>query len=110
MKRFMLPLLVVAAMLVGVGAIQAQTPYVTYYSPSTVYYSTPVTSSYVVSSPTVTYSAPTRYYSYYPSTSYYSAYPSYSYYPAPVGTRYRPLLGRTVSRYVPSYAPVYYSY
>jgi hypothetical protein len=91
-----------------VSAAQAQTPYVTYYTPSTVYYSTPVTSSYAVSSPTVTYSAPMRYYSYYPST-YYSAYPSYSYYSTAV-TRYRPILGRTVSRYVPSYAPVYYSY
>jgi hypothetical protein len=108
MKRFMLPLLAAAAMLVGVDAAQAQVPYVTYYSPSTVYYSTPVTSSYVA--PTVTYSAPTRYYSYYPSTYYYSAYPSYSYYSRPVVTRYRPLLGGTVSRYVTTYAPAYYSY
>jgi hypothetical protein len=103
----MLPLLVAAAMLVGGVGAQAQTPYVTYYAPSTVYYSTPVASSYVATSPTVTYSAPTRYYSYYPSTYYYPAYPSYSYYSRPMVTRYRPLLGGTVSRYVPSYAPVY---
>jgi hypothetical protein len=106
---------VLATLLIGNCVAQAQVPYVTYYQPSTVYYSSPVGSSYVASSPTVTfYSGPSRYSAYYPSTTYYpttSNYsPGYSYYSSPMVTRYRPLLGRTVSRYVGGYAPTYYAY
>lgn len=115
MRRLAMTLGVAAALLVGSGLAQAQVPYVTYYRPSTVYYSTPVGSSYVTSSPTVTYySGPASYSTYYPSTTYYPATtyysPGYSYYSAPVVSRYRPVLGGTVSRYVTGYVPTYYAY
>jgi hypothetical protein len=103
MKRFALSMLTVVAMLAGASALHAQVPYVTYYQPSTVYYSPAVTtSSYTVSSPAV-YSSPA------PTMTYYRA-PVASYYPpTPVITRYRPFLGNTVVRYPYRYnAPVVY--
>ena len=114
MRHLAITIGVLGGLLLGNSVASAQVPYVTYYQPSTVYYSSPAGSSYVTSSPTVTYySGPSRsaYYpstTYYPTTSYYS--PGYSYYSSPVVTRYRPLLGRTVSRYVGGYAPTYYAY
>jgi hypothetical protein len=76
---------------------QAQVAYVTYYQPMTVY------------SPPVVYAAP--------QTVYYAPAPTVAYAPAPavtyepvarVRTRYRPLLGGTISRVRYGYAPVYY--
>jgi hypothetical protein len=115
MRRLAMTFGVLAMMLLGGGLAQAQVPYVTYYQPSTVYYSSPVGSSYMASSPTVTsYNGPSSYYSYYPSATYYptTTYysPGYSYYSAPVVSRYRPVFGGTVSRYVTGYAPTYYAY
>lgn len=98
MKRIVLPLLAAAATLVAASALQAQTPYVTYYQPTTVYYSSPVVS------PTISfYGTPAH--AYYPT-----AFPSVSYYqPTPVVARYRPFLGNTVVRYPYRYrAPVVY--
>jgi hypothetical protein len=104
MRRFALSMLTVVAMLASASALHAQIPYVTYYQPTTVYYSTPAvtTSSYTVASPVVT-PAPV------PTVTYYRA-PVASYYPAtPVITRYRPFLGNTVVRYPYRYsAPVVY--
>jgi hypothetical protein len=98
MKRIVLALLVAAATLFGVSAVQAQYPYVSYYQPTVSYYSP-------VSSPTISfYGTPAH--SYYPTT-----FPSVNYYPStPVVTGYRPFLGRTVVRYPYSYSPsvVYY--
>jgi hypothetical protein len=105
-----------AALLVGcllwLGApsdARAQVAYVTYYQPMTVY------------SPPVVYSAPqTVYYAPAPTvaavptvapvtTVAYAPAPTVSYTPvARVRTRYRPLLGGTVSRVRYGYAPVYY--
>lgn len=71
---------------------QAQVAYVSYYQPVTVY------------RPPVVYSA-----SYVPYTSYYAPAPAVSYQPvARVRTRYRPILGGTVTRVRYGYAPVYY--
>jgi hypothetical protein len=95
-------MLTVVAMLAGASALHAQVPYVTYYQPTTVYYSAPAvtTSSYTVSSPVV-YSSPV------PTVTYYRA-PVATYYPStPVITRYRPFLGSTVVRY-PYRAPMVY--
>jgi len=92
MRRFAIPLVSAAALLAGATAVHAQVPYVTYYEPTTVYYSPPVVSEYTVSSPVVV-STPA------PTVTYYRA-PTYTYYPAtPAVTRYRPFLGRTVVRY-----------
>jgi hypothetical protein len=105
MKRFAISLVTAAAMFVGVGAVRAQVPVVSYYSPTTVYYPTPAAPTYVAPSPTVTYYSPPAS-TYYPTTTYYA--PSYYSAPAaPVVTRYRPVLGRTFTRYAPTY---YYSY
>ena len=103
MTRFSFSLLAALAMLAGASALHAQSPYVTYYQPSTVYYSPAVTTSaYAVASPVVV-STPA------PTVTYYRA-PAVSYYPAaPVVTRYRPLLGTRVVRYPYRYsAPVVY--
>jgi hypothetical protein len=115
MRHLAITLGALAALLVGNGLARAQAPYVTYYQPSTVYYSTPVGSTYVTGSPTVTYySGPSSYSTYYPSSTYYptTTYyaPGYSYYSAPAVARYRPLLGGTVSRYAAGYFPTYYAY
>ena len=67
---------------------KAQVAYVTYYQPMTVY------------SPPVVYT---------PHTVYYAPAPAVSYQPvARVRTRYRPILGGTVTRVRYSYAPVYH--
>jgi hypothetical protein len=96
MKRFATSLLIAVAVVFSAAAAQAQVPYVTYYQPSVV-------------TPRVTYySAPTRYYSYYPSTTYTYYPPTSTYSTAPVVTRYRPVLGGMVQRYVSNYVPTYY--
>jgi hypothetical protein len=101
MRRFILSCAVVATMVAAASAVQAQVPVVTYYSPSTVYYSSPAVSSYTVSSPVVV-STPA------PAVTYYRT-PVTTYYPAtPTVTRYRPFLGRSVVRYPYSYGPVVY--
>ena len=108
MKRITLSLLAAVAVLTGASALHAQSPYVTYYQPSTVYYSPAVTtSSYTVASPVVV-STPTPTVTYYRAPVYQA--PAVSYYPAaPVITRYRPLLGTRVVRYPYRYsAPVVY--
>ena len=67
---------------------QAQVAYVTYYQPMTVY------------SPPVAYT---------PHTVYYAPAPAVSYQPvARVRTRYRPILGGSVTRVRYGYAPVYH--
>jgi hypothetical protein len=108
MKRFTFSLLAAVGMFAGASALQAQSPYVTYYQPSTVFYAPAVTTSpYTVASPVV---VPTPA----PTVTYYRApvyqAPAVSYYPAaPVITRYRPLLGTRVVRYPYRYsAPVVY--
>ncbi len=97
MKRIFLPLLVAAATLLGVSAVQAQYPYVSYYQPSVSYYAP-------VASPTISYYG-TPAHAYYPTT-----FPSVNYYQsAPVVTRYRPFLGNRVVRYPYRYsAPTVY--
>lgn len=106
MRPFAYILWAAVAMSASASAM-GQTPYVTYYQPSTVYYPAPAPAAYTA--PTVTYySAPTRYYSYYPSTTYSYAPSTYGYSASPVVTRYRPILGRTVQRYVTGYAPTYF--
>lgn len=65
--------------------VQAQLAYVTYYSPTTVYYAP----------------APVA------VTSYYAPAPVVTYQPVSIAhTRYRPILGGTVTRYRTAYAPV----
>jgi hypothetical protein len=77
---------------------QAHVPYVTYYQPVTVY------SPPVVVTPHGVHYAPA------PHTVYYAPVPTVSYRPvARVRTRYRPLLGGTVTRVRYRYAPVYHS-
>jgi len=108
MKRFNYSLLAVFAMVAGASALHAQSPYVTYYQPSTVYYTPAVTPSpYTVASPVVV-STPAPTVTYYRAPVYQA--PAVSYYPAtPVITRYRPLLGTRVVRYPYRYsAPVVY--
>jgi len=103
MKRFATSLLAVVALVAAANAVHAQVPYVTYYQPTTVYYSPGVTTSaYTVASPVVV-STPA------PTVTYYRA-PAVTYYPpAPVITRYRPFLGTSVVRYPYRYSgPVVY--
>ena len=86
MKNFAL-LLTGAALWWGNGqSVQAQVPYVTFYQPVTVYQP-------VLPPPTVVYYAPPAPVAYQPV--------------ARVRTRYRPLLGGTVTRVRYGYAPVY---
>jgi hypothetical protein len=100
MRSLAISTLAVAAMLVGASALHAQVPYVTYYQPTTVYYSAPVATSYTVASPVVVPA---------PTVTYYRSPALVNYYPTtPVVTRYRPLLGTTVVRYPYRYAPVVY--
>lgn len=112
--------LALGSVLCGAGVASAQCAQVCYYQPQTVYYaaapaatsSCPQTSCYT---PTTTYYAPaTTYYApttayYAPTTTYYAPATTAYYAPAPiVQTRYRPILGGTVSRvYYPSYYPAY---
>ena len=89
---------------------RAQVAYVTYYQPMTVY-SPPV----VATPQTVYYTPQTAYYTpqtvyYTPQTVYYTPAPAVSYQPvARVRTRYRPILGGTVTRVRYRYAPVYHT-
>jgi hypothetical protein len=89
---------------------RAQVAYVTYYQPMTVY-SPPV----VATPQTVYYTPQTAYYTpqtvyYTPQTVYYAPAPAVSYQPvARVRTRYRPILGGTVTRVRYRYAPVYHT-
>ena len=106
----------IAALLIGcllwLGAprdAQAQVAYMTYYQPMTVY-SPPVV--YAAPQAVAAYSAPQAvYYAPAPPVTYasYAPAPTVAYQPvARVRTRYRPLLGGTVSRVRYGYAPVYY--
>ncbi len=94
------------AFLLWLGApsdARAQVAYVTYYQPMTVY-SPPV----VATPQTVYYTPQTVYYS--PQTVYYTPAPAVSYQPvAHVRTRYRPILGGSVTRVRYRYAPVYHT-
>jgi hypothetical protein len=98
MKRITLLLMVVALWTVMHLPAEAQVPYVTYYQPVTVYHPAPVVyQSYYAPAPApVLVAAPVA--AYQPVTR--------------VRTRYRPLLGGTVTRsrsfYAPS--PVVYAY
>jgi len=84
--------------LAGSSAAKAQIAHVTYYQPATVYYA-PAPVTYTVASPVVV-EAPQ------PVVTYYRA-PTVVYRPvAQVRTRYRPILGGTVSRVRYGYAPV----
>jgi len=75
---------------------RAQVAYVTYYQPMTVY------------SPPVVAMPQTVYYT--PQTVYYAPAPAVSYQPvAQVRTRYRPILGGSVTRTRYRYAPVYHT-
>ena len=75
---------------------RAQVAYVTYYQPMTVY------------SPPVVVTPQTVYYT--PQTVYYTPAPAVSYQPvARVRTRYRPILGGSVTRVRYRYAPVYHT-
>lgn len=91
------------------GVAQAQIAYVTYYQPMTVYsppvvYSAPVAQTVAaVPTPQTVAALPT------PQTVFYAPAPTLAYQPvARVQTRYRPILGGTVSRVRYGYAPVYY--
>ena len=112
-------LLVAGACWLGGGAIhEARAQYVTYYRPVTTYYApapayVPPAASYTVASPVVV-TAPAPTVAYYPApapvptVTYYRA-PTVVYRPTPqVVTRYRPLLGRSVSTVRYGYAPVAY--
>jgi hypothetical protein len=108
------------------GAADAQAQYVTYYQPQVSYYqpavsyyapapvvapaaytvARPVT--YTVASPVVVPPAPVAVPAPIPTVTYYRA-PGIAYVPAPqVVTRYRPILGGSVSRVRYGYAPVVY--
>jgi hypothetical protein len=116
MNRFVV-LLVGMAILVVAGAAQAQCcgqPVVSYYAPAptTVYYAPPTTAYYA---PQTVYYAPPTTACYAPQTAYYV--PQTAYYAPAVApvvtTRYRPILGGTVSRvyyprpWVAGYWPYY---
>lgn len=108
MKRFSALLLVVALVVVCSKQAQAQR-YVTYYQPATVYYAPPVVSApvpYTVASPVVVEAPQPVVVAPQPVVTYYRA-PTVVYQPvARVQTRYRPILGGTVSRVRYDYAPV----
>lgn len=100
--------LIVLAALVGVlgwvGLANAQCccgATTAYYAPQTAYYAAPATTAYYAPAPrTVYYAAPRRtvYYAAPVTTSYYAPQTAY-YAPAPiVQTRYRPILGGSVTR------------
>ena len=78
---------------------RAQVAYVTYYQPVTVY-SPPVTVAPVVVAPHTVYYAPAPYDTPAPTVAYRPV--------ARVRTRYRPLLGGTVTRVRYGYVPAYY--
>ena len=86
MKRLAVLLMGAACWWGGDQSVQAQVPYVTFYQPVTVYQP-------VLPPPPVVYYAPPAPVAYQPV--------------ARVRTRYRPFLGRTVTRVRYGYAPVY---
>ncbi len=95
MKRIALLLLAVAFGVLNDSNAEAQVGYVNYYQPVTVYRPAPVYySSYYAAPAPVVYAAPAPVYQ--PVTR--------------VRTRYRPILGGTVTRVRHGYAPAYYSY
>jgi hypothetical protein len=125
MKRIQALALLAGLAALGLGAVDAQAQYVTYYQPTVSYYQPSV--SYYAPAPVV---APTAYTVARPLTytvaspvvapapvvgpapvpvvTYYRA-PAVSYVATPqVVTRYRPLLGGTVSRVRYGYTPVVY--
>ena len=106
MKRVCLGIAVAIAALAGVDAAEAQVVYRTYYAPATVYYA-PQPVPYYVASPVVATPAPVVA-APVPTVTYYRA-PTVVQQPvAQVRTRYRPILGGTVSRVRYGYAPVVY--
>lgn len=93
MRKFALPLLAVALWVVSTADADAQMVYVSYYQPAVVY------------SPVVAAPVPVC------RTSYYAAPAPVAVAPVPVTrvrTRYRPILGGTVTRVRTGYAPAYY--
>ncbi len=100
MKKIALLLLVVVLWAVNDSQVEAQVGYVTYYQPVTVYRPAPVYySSYYTPAPAVI--APARAV---------VAMPAPVYQPVTrVRTRYRPILGGTVTRVRRGYAPAYYA-
>ena len=91
MKKFALLLLSCLLWCGAESSANAQVAYVSYYQPVAVY------------RPPVVYSA-----GYVPYTTYYAPAPAVSYQPvARVRTRYRPILGGSVTRVRYGYAPVY---
>lgn len=107
MKRFAALLLVGALFACYSNDANAQA-YVTYYQPATVYYAPPAVPApvaYTVASPVVVETPPVVA-APQPVVTYYRA-PTVVYQPvAQVHTRYRPILGGTVSRVTYRYAPV----
>jgi hypothetical protein len=98
MKKLALPLLAVALWAVSTADAEAQMVYYSYYQPAVVY-------SPVVYSPVVAAPAPVCH------TSYYAAPAPVAIGPVPVTrvrTRYRPILGGTVTRVRTGYARGYY--
>ena len=93
MRKLALPLLAVALWAVSTANAEAQMVYFSYYQPAVVY------------SPVVAAPAPVC------RTSYYAAPAPVAVAPVPVTqirTRYRPILGGTVTRVRTGYAPAYY--
>ncbi|MCA9229447.1 MAG: hypothetical protein KDA57_02250 [Planctomycetales bacterium] len=90
MKQTVMFLVVLASCLAVSGRVEAQVPYVTYYQPVTVY------------SPPVVYTPHAVYYAPAPAPVVYQP-------TAQVRTRYRPILGGTVTRVRYGYAPTYYA-
>ena len=94
MKKLVLPMLVVALWAVSMADADAQMLYVSHYQPAVVY------------SPVIAAPAPVC------RTSYYVAPAPVAVGPVPVTrvhTRYRPILGGTVTRVRTGYAPAYYA-
>jgi hypothetical protein len=104
MNKYLLGLLVGVMSFVLANQAEAQVAYVTYYAPAM-----PVTTYYA---PPETPVVQTSYYAPVPAapvvqTSYYAPAPAVAYRPVPVATtRYRPILGGTVTRIRTGYAPV----
>jgi hypothetical protein len=91
MKSFLLFSVGCISSLILATQADAQVAYVTYYAPAV-----PVTTYYAPTVPTAV-----------PVTTYYAPAPTVAYRPVPVTTtRYRPILGGTVTRIRTGYAPV----
>jgi hypothetical protein len=104
MNKYLLGLVAGVISFVLADQVEAQVAYVTYYAPPV-----PVTAYYV---PPVAPVVQTSYYGPAPvapvvQTSYYAPAPAIAYRPVPVATtRYRPILGGSVTRIRTAYAPV----